>query len=295
MKIGSVAWGWTPIPEDLPCGDSLIKIADQITALGFETVDYLATTEALDKFYTKEACEKLGKHSRKIGLEPNVLVFQSSAWNNPDEADREITLKYFEKCAQAAQWIGCKIISTIVPCAQGASGWRFKNSAPAEKVGFHLPAEYNYQKDWDTLTSTYKKAAIIAQKYGLRMSIECFVLSMISTPHAMLQAIQDINEPNFGIQLDTSHLVTQHIDPEWAIYILGGKNIFNMHCKDNDSVTRGNIPAGSGIVDYTAVISALKSVGYEGNLMVELEFTDNPRRYNKQALEHLQQCVSGEY
>ena len=30
MKIANVSWGWTPIPEDTPHGDSLIKIADQI-------------------------------------------------------------------------------------------------------------------------------------------------------------------------------------------------------------------------------------------------------------------------
>ena len=89
--------------------------------------------------------------------------------------------------------------------------------------------------------------------------------------------------------------IDQHIDPEWTIYVLGGKRIFNVHCKDNDSISRGNIPAGCGICDYTAVIQALKNVGYQGNLAVELEFTDNPRRYNKQALEHLKLCVAGEY
>ena len=51
MKIANVSWGWTPIPEDTPHGDSLIKIADQIRELGFEAVDYLGTPEALDVFF----------------------------------------------------------------------------------------------------------------------------------------------------------------------------------------------------------------------------------------------------
>ena len=105
----------------------------------------------------------------------------------------------------------------------------------------------------------------------------------------------DVNDPDFGIQLDTNHLVAQHIDPEWSIYVLGGEHIFNVHCKDCDAVSRSNIPAGCGITDYTAVIQALKNVGYTGNLSVELEFTDNPRRYNKQALDHLKLCLAGEY
>ena len=43
------------------------------------------------------------------------------------------------------------------------------------------------------------------------------------------------------------------------------------------------------------MIQALKNVGYDGNLSVELEFTDNPRRYNKQAMDHLKLCLAGEY
>lgn len=50
MKIGSVAWGWTPIPEDMPEGDSLLRIADNVKGLGFDVVDYLSDYESLDNF-----------------------------------------------------------------------------------------------------------------------------------------------------------------------------------------------------------------------------------------------------
>lgn len=43
------------------------------------------------------------------------------------------------------------------------------------------------------------------------------------------------------------------------------------------------------------MIQALKNVGYDGNLSVELEFTDNPRRYNKQAMDHLKLALRDEY
>ena len=72
MKLANVAWGWTPIPEDMPEGDSLIKIASEIRALGFEGVDYLGTPEALDQFFTKEAANALGEHSRSIEPSPGI-------------------------------------------------------------------------------------------------------------------------------------------------------------------------------------------------------------------------------
>ena len=295
MKLANVSWGWTPIPEDMPHGDSLIRIADQIRELGFEGVDYLGTPEALDEFFTEEACRALGDHSRSIGLEPNVFVFQDASWNDACSEKREDSVRHFEKAAQAAKWIGCRIVSTLVPMPCGATPWKFNPAAPAIKQGYHMPADYCYQKDWDTLMDSYRKCLAIAKRYGLRMSVECFPYSMISTPHAMLQLLKDVDDPDFGIQLDTNHLIMQHIDPEWTIYMLGGKRIFNVHCKDSDAVSRNNIPAGCGITDYPAVIQALKNVGYDGNLSVELEFTDNPRRYNKQAMDHLQLCLAGEY
>ena len=295
MKFADVAWGWTPIPEDTPHGDSLIKIADQIRALGFEAVDYLATQEGLDEFFNEENSVKLGEHSRSIGLDPNVFVYQSADWNKADPDIRKKNLDYFEKFAQAAKWIGCNIVSTLSPPPRGGAGWRFKPSAPAQKQSFRLPSDYDFKNDWATLIDGYKSGLAIAKKYGLRMSIECFPLSMVATPHAMMKALEDIGDADFGIQLDTNHLVAQHIDPEWTVRMLGGASIFNMHCKDHDSISRGNIPAGAGITDYTAVIGALRDVGYKGNLTVELEFTDNPRRYNKQALDHLKLCYNGEY
>lgn len=295
MKLANVAWGWTPIPEDMPQGDSLIRIADQIRELGFEGVDYLGTPEALDEFFTEQASRELGNHSRSIGLEPNVFVFQEAGWNDPDRDKRADCLAHFEKAAQTAVWIGCKIVSTLVPLPHGATAWHFNPAAPAIKQGYQIPADYCYQKDWDTLMGSYRKCLEIAKRYGLRMSVECFPGSMVSTPHAMLKMLEDVGDPDFGIQLDTNHLIDQHIDPEWTIHVVGGKHIFNVHCKDCDGVSRSNIPAGCGITDYTAVIAALKAVGYEGNLSVELEFTDNPRRYNKQALDHLKLCLAGEY
>lgn len=295
MKLANVAWGWTRIPEDMPQGDSLLKIADQIRALGFEGVDYLATPEALDSFFDEGNSKRLGEHSRSIGLEPNVFVFQSVAWNDTDANVRDATLASFKKCAQVAKWTGCEIVSCLAPKPCGTLGWQFNPKAMAQKQSYNLPDNYNFAQDWGHLVSGYKAALSVAKGLGLRMSIECFPFSMISTPHAMLKVLEDVGDPDFGIQLDTNHLVMQRIDPEWTINVLGGARIFNVHCKDHDSVSRGNIPAGCGITDYTAVIRALNKVGYKGNLTVELEFTDNPRRYNKQALDHLKLCLAGEY
>ncbi|MFV0399890.1 MAG: sugar phosphate isomerase/epimerase family protein [Oscillospiraceae bacterium] len=293
MKIGSVAWGWTPTPEDLPVGDSLERIADNVKALGFDIVDYLSDYDSLDKFFTTETAKRIGGYCKGIGLEVGGLVFQSSLWNETDSGKKQKQLDYFRKCAETADHLGAWAISCIIPGPHGAAPNRM--GSPSEKMASNLPADYSWQKDWDNYTAQMAAACDIAAEHGLKIALECFPGSLCSTPHAMLQVIKDVNRPNFGIQLDTAHLMNQSIDIETAIYMLGGEKIFNVHAKDSDGLTRGNLPCGAGRVDYTAVLRALNNVGYAGNISVEVEFTDNPKRYMRQALTHLKECVEGIY
>lgn len=293
MKIGSVAWGWTPTPEDMPVGNSLERIADEVRALGFDIVDYLSTYESLDEYFTPQTSKRIGEYCRSIGLTVGGLVFQSDLWNQVDPAVQTKQLDYFKKCADTAALLGANTISCIIPRPYGAKPNRA--GSPSEKHALNLPDDYCWQKDWDLFATMLGKASDIAQQYGIRIALECFPGSLCATPHAMLQILKDVNRPNFGIQLDTAHLMNQRIDVETAIYMLGGKNIFNVHAKDSDGLTRGNLPCGAGFVDYTATLRALKNVGYTGNISVEVEFTDNPKRYMKQALDHLKQCIDGTY
>ena len=293
MKIGSVAWGWTPIPEDMPEGDSLLRIADNIKAIGFDIVDYLSDFDSLDKFFTDEKAKEVGDYARGIGLEVGGLVFQSSMWNQVDEASKQKQLDYFRKCANAAKCMGASAISCIIPGPYGAKPNR--TPSPSDKKAINLPADYNWEKDFGNYISQMTKACDIAAEYGLKIALECFPGSLCSTPDAMLEVLKRVNRANLGIQLDTAHLMNQHIEIETAIFMLGGDRIFNVHAKDSDGVTRGNLACGTGLVDYTAVVRALRNVGYKGNISIEVEFTNNPKRYMKQAFEHLTECIAETY
>jgi len=293
MKIGSVAWGWTPIPEDMPEGDSLLRIADNIKSIGFEIVDYLSDYDSLDKFFTDEKAKETGDYCHSIGLEVGGLVFQSNIWNQTDEKIKQKQLDYFRKCANAAKLMGASAISCIIPGPYGAKPNR--TPSPSDKKALNLPADYSWEKDWNNYVAQMANACDIAAEYGLKIALECFPGSLCSTPDAMLKVLVDVNRPNLGIQLDTAHLMNQRIDIETSIFMLGGARIFNVHAKDSDGMTRGNLACGAGLVDYGAVIRALKNVGYKGNISIEVEFTTNPMRYMKDAFNHLIECMAETY
>ena len=293
MKIGSVAWGWTPVPEDMPEGDSLLRIADSVKKIGFEIIDYLSDFNSLDSFFTDEKARETGEYARSIGLEIGGLVFQSNLWNQTDASIKQKQLDYFKKCANAAKIMGASAISCIIPGPLGAKP--NKTPAPSDKIALNLPADYNWERDFSNYVEQMAQACDIAAEYGLKIALECFPGSLCATPHAMLKTLECVNRKNFGIQLDTAHLMNQRIDIETAIFMLGGDRIFNVHAKDSDGMTRGNLACGTGLIDYTAVIRALRNVNYKGNISIEVEFTANPKRYMRQAFEHLSECMAGSY
>jgi len=289
MKIGSVAWGWTPTPEDLPTPGSLEKITDQVRSLGYDLIDFLSDYRSLDSYFSPEACKKLRDYVELLGMYIGGLVFQSSVWNDPDPAVTRKQLDYFAKCCAAANSLGAGIVSCIIPGPYGARPG--PRPSPSDKLASNLPADYDWAADWDRFVASLTRAAEIARDHGLRVAMECFPRSLCSTPHAMLQLLKDVNALNLGIQLDTAHLTNQRIDVETAVYMLGAERLFHIHAKDSDSVTRDNLAPGTGIVDYRAVFQALKNVGYIGNVSVEVEFSAAPARYMRQGLAHVKECL----
>lgn len=294
MKIGTVAWNWLTDVTMTPSDNLLYGILDQAAPLGVDFIDMISTPASIDAYYTPAEVKKLRGAVDAKGLFVGALVFSSSDWNNPDATVRDRLLESLARACDVAGTLGAGSVNTISCLPYGAKPTR-GNASPSEKQTFNLPADYDYRRDWATYMDCLRRAAGIARAHGLRFSIECFPGTLCATPDAWLRAIAEVDQPAFGIQLDTAHLGNQRIDIETAIYMVGGKNIVHVHCKDTDRITRGNLPAGCGVVDYTAVIRALRACGYEGMLSIEVEFTDNPPRYIAQALAHLRMCDAGTY
>ena len=289
MKIGSVAWGWTPVPEDMPSGDSLEIIAKKVKGLGFDFIDYLCDRKSLDGYFTESVCERIKNTVSGLGMWVNGLAFQSDEWNNPDEKASALQFDYLEKILKTAGYLGAKTISCIIPGPFGAKP--SPRPSPSDKIASNLPSDYSWLKDWELFAGHMKKAAKLAAGHDIRIALECFPRSLCSTPDAMLSLLRAVDEKNFGIQLDTAHLMNQNIDIETAVFMLGGRNIFHVHAKDSDAMVRSNLAPGCGLVDYTAFFKALAAAGYTGHVSVEVEFTADPGQYMEMGLAHVRRCL----
>lgn len=108
----------------------------------------------------------------------------------------------------------------------------------------------------------------------IAMELEPFKLSLINTLDKMVRFLDDVAHPAVRANMDISHL---HLSgtPAEAIARLKGR-IAHVHLSDCDGVKHGDLPPGRGVVDFIPYLAALKDVGFDGTVSIELEYSPEP-------------------
>jgi len=102
------------------------------------------------------------------------------------------------------------------------------------------------------------------------------------TPTTMARMIRDVAMPNLGVGLDTANLILYgKANPVDAVDILG-PHVRAIHAKDgrwptNPSELGEEVQIGKGLVDFKAVFTRLREVGYTGTVTIERE-TSGPQQ-----------------
>ena len=144
----------------------------------------------------------------------------------------------------------------------------------------------------DTLT----KAADLAQKSGITLAFE----TGQETAELLRTTLDELQSPNIKINFDPANMLLYDMgDPIRAVELLG-PSIRSVHVKDarrpRTKCRWGEeVPLGEGEVDIRRFIEALKSVGYQGPLVVEREVGDQAGRLRDVArgLDFLRECLAG--
>ena len=83
----------------------------------------------------------------------------------------------------------------------------------------------------------------------------------------LVEWVDSQGESSLKVYYDLGNAVAEGFDPVSEILLLG-KRIAGVHIKDR-SLKGGNVPLGTGGVDFEACIEALKKVGYNRPLILE--------------------------
>ena len=182
------------------------------------------------------------------------------AWGHPDGLEGGKNEKAYEEMVEHIEYaeaIGAKVMRVVGSSLE----FRFEPHGP----------------QIEKLSEMFSKAVKIAEKKGIKMADENHI---DYNPEEMLQIIENVNSPNFGINFDTGNFMRVLADPIEGMEKLA-KYTFATHVKDlkpeqGQSVSNWHFfactPVGDGLVDNQKLAQLLKEAGYEGFLAVEIDY-----------------------
>ncbi len=131
------------------------------------------------------------------------------------------------------------------------------------------PAEY--QQQWKTVVKHLKALCKYAQKHGRQVCLEPlnrFETDFINTCDQGLKMIRDVGSPALKLHLDTFHMNIEEKNQAAAIR-KAGRHLGHFHACGSDRGTPGN-----DHIDWQPIARALKSIGYQGDVVIESFTTD---------------------
>ena len=262
---------------------TLEEVAEWSAANGFETLEIASWPAATGERRRYAGVshldvERLDERAVRDLLNRHHLAISSLAYypNNldPDTATRDAAHEHLRKVVVAAQKLGVGVVGTFIGRDQRRS------------VTENLT---DFRKVWPPLIR-------FASDQGVKIAIEnCPMIfsedewpggkNLAYSPALWRQMFEAIPDPNFGLNLDPSHLVWQFIDYERAVREFAGR-ILHVHAKDmaidRDGLFEQGVMSlgmgwqipklpGLGEIHWDRFISALYGIGYDGAVSVEHE------------------------
>jgi len=218
-------------------------------------------------------------------------VLPPAVWGDGDPAGVHArAAAHMQDTARAAARFGVTQVNGFT----GSPIWHLLYSFPPNDFGEIERGYERFAEAWDPILDVFDAEGV---RFGLEVHPTEIAYDFETTRRA-LDAVG--RRPAFGLNLDPSHLVHQHLDPaEFALEY--ADRIYHVHVKDvrlrldgRRSILGSHLdfgdPArgwdfvspGHGHVDFEELIRALNRIGYAGPLSIEWEDSGMDRRHGAQ-------------
>jgi len=275
-RIGSVSWNF----HSLAGGRSPKQAIDTIGRLGFEGIELiLQSRRDIESFWTDPTIEAIRKELDKYKLQvPQFAVFQPAVEElTSSRADeRQRALDGFEAGCRIAKKLGTPIIDIVAPWARELKGpgsylprhFEVRDPKPGQKFHIDIASGFDWEKVWATFVESIKGCLQRAKAHGLKFTVENHTHTMMPDPTAFLRLWDAIRDPALGMNLDVGWVALQREYPPVAVH-KAGKHLMNIHMRDIDGLMRLFVHVGQGVMDFQAIVNALKAVRFQGFLNIE--------------------------
>jgi sugar phosphate isomerase/epimerase len=269
MKFGASSW---PFQWDPPYEDCIKRVA----GLGFSAIELIGwNRDYLKDYYTTTKIAELRQCLGDEGLMISQFVSTPHDLSHPDKAKREGGVDHWKRTVEVGTQLGAKIINMV-----STHPFAMRDTVEIPRITTkplvqqfatkNVPRGVDWDQNWRDYVEAMKACAKVCEDAGVMMSVEPHPGRYLANTDGALRLLEHVNSPAMGINFDPSHTFPVGDFPNLSVYRLG-KRIVHLHVSDNDGVTNVHWRPGEGKIDWRAMFLALKDVGYDGVVSLELE------------------------
>jgi L-ribulose-5-phosphate 3-epimerase len=220
--------------------------------LGYEGIELNVDVDVLlPRLWDKRKRAELLKLARDSGVEVQSLCINAhNAFNlaSPDPRIREIGVSLLNESVDLAVDLGAKL---ILVC-----GWDTN--------------EPKQESSWDLFKASLSQSVPLADENGITLALEAVGCEFLFTSAQLMHMISEIGADCLGIYLDVGNAASAGLSVVEEIKAAGEKAC-QVHLKDTQAkFFAQTVPFGEGMVDFNEAMSALRDIGFDGYLVVEL-------------------------
>lgn len=260
-------------------GWEFAKTVDFLAGLGYDAVEIAPFTLA-------ESVGAIGRTERRAIRETASragLAIAGLHWllvkpaglhlTSPDAATRRRTQAYLRELIDFCAEIGGSTLvfgspnqRNIVPEIDRETGWRYAVE------GFRICGEAAAEK-------------------GVTLCLEALpgqMTNLLNTNEEVRAMVDEVAHPNVAMMVDVKSMCAEDIPIPDNIRACRGR-IRHVHA--NDANLKG---PGFGEVDFRPIFGALREIGYQGFVSVEVfDFTPDPETIARESLRYMRSCLEG--
>lgn len=144
------------------------------------------------------------------------------------------------------------------------------------------------ERAMDWLAAALEECLEEAARREVKLALEPlnrYETELINTVAEGLSLVAQMKADNFGLLLDTFHMNIEEPSIEESI-LQAGPHIFHFHVADSNRWY-----PGGGHLEFATFVAALREVGYQGYLSVEVLPLPDAQRSAERAIEHLRPII----
>jgi sugar phosphate isomerase/epimerase len=268
MKFGASIW---PI-QWAPPSDAALR---RIGAAGFRAVELVGWNAGfLRDYYTDATIAELRAILNGEGLELSQFVSTPPGLSAADAAERAAAVEQWRRACAVGAALGTRLVNQVAQhgfaMTDGAEIPRLATKPLVQTFAAAVPSGLDWDRNYADYIAALRSCAEVAEAADVGMTVEPHPGRYMGNTDGALRILEQVDHPALSINFDPSHTYPLGDFPNISIYRLG-RRISHCHASDNDAVTNVHWRPGAGKIDWHQMLTALRDVGYDGVVSIEIE------------------------